>query len=87
MLDVSIPQSRSLKAKRQVIKGLKERIRRRFNVSVCELDDQDLWQRAILGIAFLSNGAGYVHQVLSGVERFLEEERRIELLHSSIELR
>lgn len=86
MLDVSIPQSGSLKAKRQVIKGLKERIRRRFNVSVCELDNQDLWQRATLGIAFLSNGVGYVHQVLSGVERSLEEEGRIEILHSSIEL-
>ncbi len=86
-LDLFIPQSQSLKAKRQVIKGLRERVRRRFNVSVCELDNLDLWQRATLGIAFLSNESSYVHLILSQVERSLEEDGRIQILHSSIELR
>lgn len=86
-LDLFIPQSQSLKAKRQVIKGLRERVRRRFNVSVCELDNLDLWQRATLGIAFLSNKSSYVHLILSQVERSLEEDGRIQILHSSIELR
>ncbi len=86
-LDLIIPQSGSLKAKRQVIKGIRERIRRRFNVSVCELDNQDKWQRATLGVAFLSNGSSYVHQILSGVEKALEGEGRIEILNSSLELR
>lgn len=86
-LDLFIPQSQSLKAKRQVIKGLRERVRRRFNVSVCELDNLDLWQRATLGIAFLSNESSYVHLILSQVERSLEGDGRIQILHSSIELR
>ncbi len=86
-LDLFIPQSQSLKAKRQVIKGLRERVRRRFNVSVCELDNLALWQRATLGIAFLSNESSYVHLILSQVERSLEEDGRIQILHSSIELR
>ncbi len=86
-LDLFIPQSQSLKAKRQVIKGLKERVRRRFNISVCELDNSDLWQRATLGAAFLSNEPSYVHLILSQVERSLEEDGRIQILHSSIELR
>jgi len=86
-LDLFIPQSQSLKAKRQVIKGLRVRVRRRFNVSVCELDNLDLWQRATLGIAFLSNESSYVHLILSQVERSLEEDGRIQILHSSIELR
>jgi len=63
------------------------RVRRRFNVSVCELDNLDLWQRATLGIAFLSNESSYVHLILSQVERSLEEDGRIQILYSSIELR
>ncbi len=86
-LDIYIPQSQSLKAKRQVIKGLKDKLRRRFNVSICELDDHNLWQRATLGIAFLSTQANWVYPILSRVESSLEEEGRIQILRSTIELR
>ncbi len=86
-IDLFLPHSQSLKAKRQVIKGLKERVRRRYNVSICELDGLELWQRVTLGVAFLSNGSGYVHQVLAKVERALEEDGRVQILNSSIELR
>lgn len=86
-LDIYIPQSQSLKAKRQVIKGLKDRVRRRFNVSICELDDRNLWQRAALGVAFLSTESRHAYLVLSRVENSLGDEGRIQILNSSIELR
>jgi len=86
-LDIYIPQSQSLKAKRQIIKGLKDKLRRRFNVSICELADQDLWQRATLGVASLSTESSYVYLILSRVESSLGDEGRIQILHSSIELR
>ncbi len=44
-IELFLPQSRSLKAKRQVLKSLKDRIRNRFNVSIAEVDHQDLGQR------------------------------------------
>ena len=50
-LVIHLPYSRSLKDKRKVVKSLKDRLRARHNISVAEVDSQDLWQRAVLGIA------------------------------------
>lgn len=63
-----IPQSRSLKSKRHVIKAIIDRLKNKFNISVAEVDDNDLWQRATLGVAFVANEGQFVDQVLSQVE-------------------
>ena len=49
-LEIHLPDAHSLKDKRQVVRKLKERLRARFNVAVAELDHQDLWQRATVGV-------------------------------------
>ena len=49
-LDLHLPGVDSLKGKRQILLSLKERIQRKFNVSIAEVDGQDLWQRAVLGV-------------------------------------
>ncbi len=69
-----IPQARSLKDKRQVIRGLVEVIRRKFNVSIAELDDLDLHQRATVGVVCLSNDVAHVHRVLEGVRAVMEAD-------------
>ena len=66
-LEIYIPDSHSLKDKRQVLRSLKDRLRARFNVAVAELDGQDTWQRAQVGIVTLSNNAAYVEQSLQAV--------------------
>jgi uncharacterized protein YlxP (DUF503 family) len=66
-----IPQSRSLKEKRHVLRALKDRLKNKFNISVAEVDDNDLWQRAVIGVAIVSNDGHFVDQVLSGVESFV----------------
>ena len=54
-LDLHIPESNSLKAKRTVIKSLIDRIRNKFNVSVSEVDANNLWQRSVIGISLVAN--------------------------------
>ena len=54
-LEIHIPDARSLKDKRQVLRSLKDRLRGHFNVAVAELDHQDVWQRALVGVVSLSN--------------------------------
>ncbi len=63
-LEIHLPDARSLKDKRQVIRSLKDRLRRQFNVAVAELDHQELWQRALLGIVTISSDAQHLEQSL-----------------------
>ena len=66
-LEIFLPYSRSLKDKRQIIKGFRERIRKRYNAAVAELDFQDKWQRAALGIVTLNSGSRIVEDTLNRV--------------------
>jgi len=72
-LEIYIPEAHSLKDKRQVLRSLKDRLRGKFNVAVAELDGQDSWQRAVVGVVSLANNAGYLEQALRTV---LEESER-----------
>lgn len=66
-LDIHIPDARSLKDKRQVLRSLKDRLRGQFNVAVAELDHQELWQRALVGVVSLSADAARLEQSLHAV--------------------
>lgn len=84
-IDLFLPESRSLKAKRQVIKGLKDRIRNRFNVSIAEVEHQSLWQRATLGLAMVSEEKGYVDRTLRQVLNLVQAEPRLLVLDHGFE--
>jgi len=82
-----LPENGSLKGKRQVVKSIVERVRHRFNVSVAEVDDQELWQLATLGIAVISNDRRYSNEVLSKVVDFIGRSRLdVEMLDYEIEI-
>ena len=86
-IDLRLPGNGSLKGKRRVIKSIVTRLTREFNVSVAEVDDQDLWQRAVLGVACVSSSASYAHGQLERVVRWIEEQRfDVELLDYLIEM-
>ena len=72
-LEIHIPDSHSLKDKRQVLRSLKDRLRARYNVAVAELDHQDSWQRAQVGVVSLSNDAAHLEQSLRAVLADAEE--------------
>ena len=84
-LSLHVPASGSLKEKRHVIRSLKDRIRSRFNVSVAEVDHQDLWQRATLGVAVVSGDHHAARAVLEKVSRFAENDLRLSVLDAAIE--
>ena len=68
-LEMRLEHSHSLKDKRHVVQGLKERLRRRFNVAVAEIDYQDLWQRALVAAVTVSGDHTRARQVLDSVEK------------------
>jgi uncharacterized protein YlxP (DUF503 family) len=86
-IELYLPDSGSLKGKRQVIKAIKDRIRNRFNVSVAEIDYQDLWQRAALGVAMVSNDARFIDQTLAQVLNVVHQDHRVNVLDYSVEHR
>ncbi|MGA2220350.1 MAG: DUF503 domain-containing protein [Verrucomicrobiia bacterium] len=71
-VDLSIPGADSLKSKRMVLRSLKDRIRREFNVSIAEVADNDQWQSASLAIVVVSNDKRFANQVLSKVVDLIE---------------
>ena len=84
---VRLPENLSLKGKRQVLKSITSRVGSKFNVSVAEVDDHDLWQLATIGISCVSNNKRYTNEVLSKVVDFITESRfEIEILGYEIEI-
>jgi uncharacterized protein YlxP (DUF503 family) len=59
-VEISIPHAQSLKDRRQVVRSIKDKVRHGFNVSVAELDDANLWNRATLGFAAISGSSAYL---------------------------
>jgi uncharacterized protein YlxP (DUF503 family) len=68
-LEIRLEQSHSLKDKRHVVRSLKDRLRQRFNVSVAEIDFQDLWQRAMVAAVTVSGDHEYARKLLDAVEK------------------
>lgn len=74
-LKLRIPENQSLKGKRMVLKSIIARVRNKFNVSIAEVEDQDVWQMATLGIACLSNDSRQANRIMSTVIDFICHSR------------
>lgn len=74
-LELEIAESSSLKDKRQVLRSVISRLKNRFNVAVAEVDYQESWRNAALGIVCVSNNAGHAERMLQEVIRFVTETR------------
>jgi uncharacterized protein YlxP (DUF503 family) len=83
---LSIPMSHSLKDKRHVLKSVIARVRNDFNVSIAEVEQQDAWQTAVLGIACVSADLPYVQGLLNRVVEAVSDYRLdFEILDYTIE--
>jgi uncharacterized protein len=80
VFDIHLPGCRGLKEKRMVVKSLKTRIRNEFEVSAAEVGDQDLLQRAQLGVAAVGPDQEPLDALLQHILRFVEENLDGELL-------
>lgn len=88
-IKLHIPGNQSLKGKRRIVKSIIARLRSQYNIAIAEVDDQDLWQLATLGIACVSNHNQHVDETLSKVVNFITQnypeleivDQEIEILH------
>ena len=72
---LQIPENQSLKGKRRVIASMSQRIRNRFGVAVAEVEDNESWQMATLGIAYVSSSVRHADEVLDNVIAYIERSR------------
>lgn len=84
-LSVYIPENHSLKGKRGVLRRLKAQVSNRFNVSIAECEDHDLWQKAVFGISQVGTDEAFVDSSLRAVVRFIDSLALVELGEESLE--
>ncbi len=84
-IDFLVPHADSLKAKRRVIKSLKDKLRARFNASVAEIGYLEEWQRATIGITMISNEKQHLQRGHSAINRMFEEKADIQILNIHLE--
>lgn len=85
-IELYIPDSNSLKSKRFILESIKTRIRKRFNVSISEINDTEKWQRATFGIALVTNESRFVDKLMSQIINFIENDDRVEILTYSTDI-
>ena len=82
-----LPESQSLKSKRRVVKSIITRVGNTYNVSIAEVEDQELWQLATLGIVCVSNSAQHANTTLSKIVDFIAQSRlEAEMVDYQIEI-
>jgi uncharacterized protein YlxP (DUF503 family) len=86
LVELHLPEGDSLKGKRHALKGMKEKVQRRFNVSVAEVDHEGLWQRATLAVACVSNDARHANEVVSKALNFIESLTDGEVIDVRVEI-
>jgi uncharacterized protein YlxP (DUF503 family) len=74
-ITLHLPECHSLKEKRQVIKSVMARVRNQFEVAIAEVDENDRWQIAKLGVSCVSNSSQHASEILGRVQRYVEETR------------
>ena len=85
-LHLLINGSHSLKEKRQVLRSLKDRLRHRHNVSVAELDYQDSWQRAVIGVAAVSPRLSQLEELLQRIADEAADQLGADLTGTEVEV-
>lgn len=84
-LELRLPENHSLKGKRSVVRTIKARVQNKFNVSIAECDDHDLWQRVTLGVSQVGGERGHVDACLRAVVRFIDDLHLAELGEERVE--
>jgi hypothetical protein len=75
----------SLKQKRRIVKSIIERLKDRFNASIAEIDLNDKWKSAVIGIACVSNDSRHMDSMLSNIIEFVENDGRVVVIDFSTE--
>ncbi len=84
-LEIHIPDARSLKDKRQVLRSLKDTLRAHFNVAVAELEHQELWQRSRVGVVSISGDTRHLEESIAAISAASERLLGRDLVSQEIE--
>ncbi|GAB4371215.1 MAG: DUF503 domain-containing protein [Calditrichia bacterium] len=84
-VDVYIPGSNSLKEKRVIIKGLKDKVRKKFNVSIAEVDYHEKWQRAKLGIVQVGNDYSFIEKNIDKIFDIIDSNGSLHVVEHTFE--
>lgn len=87
-LELRLPETHSLKGKRSILRSIKARVQQKFNVSIAECEEHDLWQRTVLGVSQVGPDQPHVDRCLREVVSFIDDlqlaelgEEQVEFLH------
>jgi len=84
-IELEIPEANSLKEKRMVLNRVRDRVRQKFNVAIAEVEENEVWNRAVLGVVTVSNRQLFCNQVLSQVVNLIQSTRGCNLEDFSME--
>ncbi|MFQ6618624.1 MAG: DUF503 domain-containing protein [Fidelibacterota bacterium] len=85
-LELIIHNSRSLKQKRSITKGLKQNIRNRFNVSISEIDNFEKWGYTTLALSTVSTDSNSIYRIFNKIINFIEFNYDVDIVNESTEL-
>ena len=86
-IQLHLPENQSLKDKRRIVKSIIARLRNQYNVSIAEVDDNDLWQLATLGISCVSNNSQHVDETITNIIKFINHNYpELEIVNQEIEI-
>jgi uncharacterized protein YlxP (DUF503 family) len=84
-MELSLDEVFSLKDKRQILKSIIERLKSRYNASIAEVDLNDTWKNAVIGVSCVSNDAKHVDSMLNNIVNFVENDGRAVLFNYNTE--
>ena len=85
IFSLHLPGIGSLKQKRQILRSIKDRLRGQHNVAVAEIDHQDLWQRATLGVVGIASARAPLERIFESIQDDVERRVPGEVLDSHVE--
>lgn len=85
-IKLRIYEANSLKEKRHTIKSIIGKLQSRYNISIAEVDLNDVWQSSVLGFACVTNNTKHANEIISKVLRFIEGDSRVEIIDYNLEI-
>lgn len=86
VVEFTIYDSNSLKDKRHVLKSIIEKLKSKFNISVAEVGLNDKWNHGLIGFVCVTNSSSHANQIISKVLNYIDDDMRIEVVNSEIEI-
>ncbi|MEG0771798.1 DUF503 domain-containing protein [Clostridium sp.] len=83
---LNVPFSHSLKEKRTVVKSIIDKVKHKFNVAIAEIEDQDVHQSIVIGLAVISNNSAHANSMIQTIVNYIEENTSANLLDTYIEI-